>query len=120
MKKLIMKMFRLRYLMIAVICIVMAGCGYSNEQISQNVKSEIQRSLNNSPQYKDYCMVVSDVQIVSERHNVYSGIVTVLHENTSHDIKVKITVDGDRFLWELPPMSFMFLAQKELRKMFRR
>ncbi len=94
-----------------------AGCGLSEEDISETVKMSMQETMDSDPNFKDQKMVIQDVQVVKKGDNAYKGIATIMHQGSAHDIMVDIFVDGQNVMWEAPRGSFMFLAQKQLQNL---
>lgn len=95
-----------------------AGCGLSEEDVRETVKISMQETLDSDPDFKDQKMIIQDVQVIKKGDNAYRGIATIVHQGSSHDIMVEIFVDGQNVMWEAPPGSFLFLAQKDLQNMF--
>ena len=107
-----------RVVVTAMLIIVATGCGLSNEKISETVKTSMQNTFNTNSQFKEWNMMVTSVQVLKQGGNNFKGIAKIMHEGTSHDVSIEITVDGNNVMWEARPGSFMFVAQKEMQKLF--
>ena len=108
----------LRIVALILVISLVAGCGLSNEDIGEAVKTSMQETFNSNPQFKEWNLTVSSVQVLKQGGNNYKGLATIMYEGTSHDVPIQITVDGNSVMWEAAPGSFMFVAQKELQKLF--
>lgn len=74
----------------------------------------MQKTLNESPNFKDYGLRVKDVQVAKKGGNSYKGMATVIYKGAAHNVPVDVVVDGRSVIWEAPPGSFLFIAQAEL------
>jgi hypothetical protein len=96
---------------------LLIGCGLTNDQISETVKTSMQHSFDSDAQFKEYHLTVSKVQVVNESGNKYRGIATVIYDQESHNVPVEITADGTNVLWQTQQGAFLFIAQKSLQKL---
>src|SRR5262245_56371449 len=81
-------------LVVAFAAILLAGCGLSNEQIGETVKTSMQQKFDTDAQFKQWRLTVTKVQVLKQGGNRYQGIATVMHEGEPHDVPVEITADG--------------------------
>ena len=102
---------------IILLSLIVAGCGQSKEQIGETVKSSMQDKFNSDPQFINWHLTVTSVQVLSKGGNQYEGIAKITHEGTSHDVPVQITADGNNVMWQVLPGGFAFIAQKEMEKL---
>jgi len=109
----------LRIIPLILIFFFLEGCGPSNHDISESVKASMQQNFNSNPQFSKWHMTVAGVQVFKQGDNSYKGIATIMREGTKHDIPIQITIDGNNIMWEASPGSFTFLAQEELKKLFK-
>ena len=97
-----------------LLALSLSGCGLSQDEIARNVKSSMQQTLNESPNFKDYGLRVKDVQVAKKGGNSYKGMATVIYKESAHNVSIDIVVDGRSVIWEAPPGAFLFIAQAEL------
>lgn len=80
-------------------------------------KRRCKKSLTMILNSKAWHLTVTDIQVL-EQDNRFQGMAKIMHEGTSHDVAVEITVDGKNVMWKTDPGAFMFVAQKEIQKLF--
>ncbi len=96
------------------IAVFLVGCGMSKEQIAETTKVSMQQTFDTNAQLKEWQLKVTDVQVLKQGENRYQGIAKVVHDGTTHDVPVDITVDGSDVMWKTDQGAFFFVAQKEL------
>ncbi len=101
----------LRVVATIIVIALVAGCGMSKEDVGDTVETSMQDFLNSDPNFFEYKMAVTSVQVFKKGGNIYKGLASIMHEGKSHNVIVEIIVDGDNVMWEAAPGSFMFLAQ---------
>ena len=101
---------------VVLLALLLFGCGVSNEQIGETVKTSMQETFSSDPTFKAYNMRITSVIVVKESGNIYQGIARVMHEGVSHSVPVKITADGQNVMWEAEAGAFLFLAQAAAQK----
>lgn len=104
----------LRIAVTILLALTVFGCGLSREQISETVKTSMQEKFDTDPQFKDWHLTVTSVQVLKQGGNQYQGIAKINYEGTLHDVPVDITVDGNNVMWKSDPGAFMFVIQKEM------
>ena len=100
------------------VALVLAGCGMSNEEIGSTVQTSMQQKFDADPQFKTYAFKVGTVQVLKQGENQYQGLAKIQYSGEAHDVPVQITVDGKNVMWTAQPGAFMFVAQKEIQKLF--
>jgi hypothetical protein len=91
--------------------------GMSKEQIGETTKMSMQQTFDTNSQFKEWQLKVTDVQVLKQGENQYQGIAKVVHDGTTHDVPVDLTVDGLNVIWTTDPGAFLFVAQKELQNL---
>lgn len=99
------------------ITFVIMGCGMSNNEISETVKTSMNNTFSSDPQFVQYNLQVSEVTVLKQGGNKYQGIAKVAHEGATHDVPVDITVDGKNVIWKTDQGAFLFIAQKQLQNL---
>ena len=108
-----------RLVTLLVVCFLLLGCAPSRDEIGEKVKVSMQETLDSDPDFREYNMNVTNVQVLKKDKNIYKGIASILYEGVQNDITVdEITVDGDNVMWEVDPREFLFIAQKEFDELF--
>jgi len=107
----------LRIVVTVLLAVMVVGCGLSKEQIGEIVKTSMQEKFESDPQFKDWHLTVTGVQVLSKGGNQYQGIAKITHEGTPHDVPVEITADGINVIWQVAPGAFTFVFQKEMQKL---
>lgn len=80
--------------------------------LTTQVKTSMQQTLDDDPNYKEYNLTVQDLTLVKAAENTYNGIATVKPaKRSAGQVSVKVTYDGTNMMWESPPGSLMFLMQ---------
>lgn len=102
-----------------------AACGMSKEDVSSGVERSLQDNLSRNPRFQEYSPLhVVGVTLVSEgglfsgcsETASYRGLALIEYEGTTHQISLDVVVDGDDVMWEVQPLSFLFLVQSRLRQ----
>jgi uncharacterized secreted protein with C-terminal beta-propeller domain len=101
---------------INLVVMIVFGCGISTEQISETVKASMQNTFNSEDRFKEFRLSVTHVQVIKQDNKRYQGIATVIHDGTAHNVPVEIITDGSNVIWKTDPGAFMFILQKELKK----
>ena len=101
-----------------VILFLLQGCGMSNSDIAETVQQSMQETLNQDPDFQQYRLDVTRVDVMKESGNSYRGHAYINFRGNEHRVRVDILVDGREVMWEAPPGSFLFIAQEELRGIF--
>jgi hypothetical protein len=91
--------------------------GMSKEQIGETTKMSMQQKFATDAQFKEWKLNVTDVQVLKQGENRYQGIAKVVHDGTTHDVPVDLTVDGLDVLWKTDGEAFQDIAQKEFQKL---
>jgi len=107
----------LRLVLMVLLVVIVSGCGLSKDQIGETVKTSMQEKFDSDPQFKDWHLTVTGVQVLSKGGNQYQGIAKITYESTSHDVSVEITADGKNVMWQTAPGAFTFVFQKEMEKL---
>ena len=66
--------------------------------------------------FSEYNLKVEDVVVEHKEANNYRGIASISYDGNIHEVKLEIVDDEDTVMWEVPPGSFLFLAQEEIKK----
>lgn len=101
----------------ALLVLTLFGCGPSTERIGETVKTSMEEKFDSDAQFKEFHLKVISVRVLKQNDNRFQGIARVIHEETPHDLPIEITADGDYVIWKAEPGTFMFLAQKEMKKL---
>jgi phosphotransferase system glucose/maltose/N-acetylglucosamine-specific IIC component len=91
--------------------------GMSKEQIGETTTMSMQQAFDTDAQFKEWQLTVTDVQVLKQGENRYQGIAKVVHDGTTHDVPVDLTVDGLNVMWKTDQGAFLFVAQKEFQKL---
>jgi hypothetical protein len=82
------------------------------DQVAAEVQSSMQSKLDSDPDLSPLRLKVIHVDLVNKAGNEYKGIATVTTlRETTHDVPIEVTADGDKVLWEAPPGAFLFAVQ---------
>lgn len=84
--------------------LLLAACGGSStSELASQVKDDIQRTLLEDPETRD--LRVLNIEMVRETNRVYRGFVDLgrLGDPERERMKLRVTTDGDAFLWESEP-----------------
>lgn len=98
------------------ILLFLAGCGPSNEQVEELVKTSMQETLNTDENYKEYNLNVQSVAVIHEADNRYQGLATIEYEGEPYKVALSITADSDNAMWKSEPGAFVFIAQHKIKK----
>ena len=96
---------------------LVTGCSASNEEIAEQVKSSMQNTLSSDSNFAEDHMTVEKVTVVKLDGNKYQGMATVMYEGEPHEVGIDVSYDGTNMMWQAPPGSFGFVAQKRLQKL---
>ena len=94
---------------------LLVGCGLPTDQIGERVKILMQKKFDSDPQFKEWLLYVTRVQVLKQSENRYLGMATVMYKEEPHDIPVEITVDGSKVMWLIQPGGLMFITQSLLK-----
>ena len=108
---------RPRLVLTLLLVVMVAGCGLSKDDIAATVKTSMQQTFDSDPQFRDWHLRVTGVQVLRKGGNQYQGMAKITYEGTSHDVPVEITVDGRDVMWQTAPGAFLFVVQKEMEKL---
>lgn len=112
-------MRRITLAMSMSVLLLMTACGISNDQVAADVKQSMQETMNTNPDMQKMNLRIETVQVMKQTGNQYVGIAKVIHAGESHDVPVQITADGQGVMWSTQPGAFLFVAQKEMRNLFK-
>ena len=94
----VMKKFK--YLLIAIVALVVCSCGASVEELSEEVRKEIKAEYS-----KDYYnVVVGDFTLVHKGGNDYESVVDITLDGVTTRFALKVLYDGDAFTWKTTPV----------------
>lgn len=94
---------------------------YSQHQKAEKTKAvsawtqdSMQQKLTADANLAQYGVRVLSIDLIRVSDTKYEGMATVRTSNSpaEHQVKVNVTADGDRMMWEAPPGAFMFLFQE--------
>lgn len=85
----------------------------SQEQATKVVKKAVQKTFDTDPDLKEYELKVEQVHLFPQTTNSYKGLIVVWYQGTLENILVKVNVDGDKAMWQIPPESFEFLSVED-------
>ena len=94
------------------IAILLVGCGMSDEEIAESTKASMQQTFDIFGELRDAQLTVTDVQVLKRDGNRCQGIAKVIHDGTTHDVPVDMTVDGSNVLWKTKRGAFMFVKSQ--------
>jgi hypothetical protein len=85
------------------------------DQISAQVKESMQKWVRDDPDIGPYNLRVLRVELIKVGDAKYEGMAAVrtAASTKEHDIRVEVTSDGERAMWESPPGEFLFLANED-------
>ena len=86
-----------------------SSCGISKKGMEDSIKQDFQETLDRDAFYKKYGMTVQKVVLTKIDSNLYDGIVTILLNEKSHNIRISVKRDGYECIWKAEPSSFSFL-----------
>ncbi len=87
----------------------------SSTDISAMVKESMQRQLSTDSDLSPYHLQVQTVDVINKSGNEYDGMAVVRSaKGIDHNVKIEVTADGDRVLWQAPPGSFAFAPLEQL------
>jgi hypothetical protein len=87
----------------------LAGCGRSERQVGESTKRSMQQTFDIYAELQDAQLKVIDVRVLERDGERYSGIARVIHDGTTHDVPVEMTVDGSNVFWKTERGAFMFV-----------
>ena len=91
------------------------GDSASEADISDNVKSSTQQDLDADSNFAKYHLVVEKVDVVKQTGNQYEGLATVRGpKGVDHQVRIEVTVDGDKSMWHTDPGAFVWAALEQL------
>lgn len=91
------------------------GSHLSEKDISTQVAAMMQKKIDDSDM-KEFNISVGKVSVIHDDGNKYQGIATVTMDEKTHDIAVKILVDGNNIMYETDTSQFAFVAQAAMKK----
>ncbi len=97
--------------LVALLVLAFLGCGATDEQIGDTVRTSMQNTFDTDPQFAQWHLQVTHVQVVHQTDNLYQGIATVMFRVTSHSVPVQVTYDGKNVVWKTEPGAFLFVFE---------
>ena len=91
-------MKKFKYLLLAIVAMVLCSCGYSVEYIVEDLRDEIKIEL--EKEYKS-TVYVGDLFLVHEGGNYYTSIVEVTIAGETAKCTLNVVFDGKAYTWEL-------------------
>jgi len=95
--------------LVALLVLGFSGCGATDEQIGETVRTSMQNTLDTDPQFARWNLQVTRVQVVHQTDNLYQGVATIRFRATSHSVPVQVTYDGNNVVWKTDPGAFSFV-----------
>ena len=97
---------------IGIVILVMVISLRGNKQdIEREIKRSFQTEMNTNPQYREYGMRVMEVHLVKAGFNSYNGIVKVLLQGNTHNVRISVTKYRGSYMWQTDPLAFAFLLE---------
>lgn len=83
--------------------------------ISSQVKSSMQQTLDTDSRFSQYHLVVESVEVVKQTGNQYEGLATVRSpKGIDHQVPIQVTADGDNMIWHSEPGAFVWMVLEQL------
>lgn len=97
---------------------VLTGCSYfvSIDEVARQVEAQMQREFNANVEYKNYHLIVDDVQITERKGNEFKAISKLKYQGQPFVIDVKIEKMADGFNWSIEQEAFSFIDEIEIEK----
>jgi hypothetical protein len=91
-------MKKIKFLLLALMAVVLCSCGYDINDLAEDVRADIERDLEN-----DWgCSVcVEEVIIYEIEENYYEGTARIYAEGERDTFEIAVETHGDWFEWEL-------------------
>ena len=86
--------------------------------MQKTVKASMQKILSTDSKFKYHNLTVDSVHVFKNSEYSYKGLASIIYKGSSHNVTIEILVDGDNFMWEAKPGSFLFIAQDKLLGLF--
>ena len=93
-------MKKIKYLLLAVVAMVVCSCGVMIEELSEDVRNEIQMEYE-----KEFSNVhVSDFVLVHKDGNNYESVVDITADGETMRFALEVVWDGNAYTWETTPL----------------
>lgn len=102
-----------------LLCILMStACSYfvSIDEVAQQVELQMQREFNVNTEYKNYHLIVDDVQITERKGDTFKAISKLKYQGQPFVIDVDIHKSKDGFTWSIENEAFSFIDEIEIEK----
>ncbi|WP_227509866.1 hypothetical protein [Acinetobacter sp. NCu2D-2] len=96
----------------------LSGCSYfvSIDEVARHVEAQMQREFNANIEYKNYHLVVDDVQITERKGNEFKAISKLKYQGQPFVIDVVIYKENGGFGWKIDHDAFSFIDEIEIAK----
>ena len=91
-------MKKFKYLLLALVALVVCACGASIEDVAEDVREEVKAHLEKK---LGTSVSVGEVVLVHKGDNVYESVVSVSAYGETEEMSLKVVYDGDAYTWEL-------------------
>jgi hypothetical protein len=83
--------------------------------VSSDVKSSMQQTLDTDSRFAQYHLVVDKVDVVRQTGNQYQGLATVRSpKGIDHQVGIQVTDDGKNIIWQSNPGAFAWMVLEQL------
>ena len=91
-------MKKIKYLLLAVVAMVVCSCGVAIEDVAEEVRVSVKEQLE-----KDFgtSVYVGDVVLVHKGGNDYESVVDITADGETERFSLKVVFDGETFVWTL-------------------
>lgn len=91
-------MKKFKYLLLAVVAMVLCSCGASVDELAEQIRDEMEVSLEKELGVDVH---VGEVILVHKGGNEYTSIVEVTAEGETVKLSLEVVYDGESYQWEL-------------------
>lgn len=88
--------------------------GEPKSDIVETVKTSMEEKFATDADFKKWNLTVRSVDLVKQGANKYQGLAHIDYKNTTHDVPIEVSADGDNIMWKTEPGAFLFAAQDQL------
>jgi len=97
---------------VLALALALTACTPSPETVGDLTRTSIQEVFRGDPRFKDTGIEVMQVKLSASGERQYQGVASVKYAGTTHEVPVKVLLDGMSIKWSTAPDAFSFVPDK--------
>ena len=109
---------QMRKFLLSMIVAILVGCSnfVSTDEMEKDIKAQMQKEFNSNSDFSEYHLKVVDLTVVKQNGNQYRGLSKIKYNGKIYKVSVEILMDGNKYMWEIPPENFSFIQKAAIDK----